>query len=272
MGMNGRLLRPRASGLNPKSIADLQLWLDASNISGMRQLSDGTTSVSADADPVGYWPDLSGNNYHATQSTTNNRPTLRTGVRNGRSVLRFDGTNDSYRVASLPLDATCSVFVAGQFNSATAPGTLFIEHSANSNTSSGFYVLGQSAAPQQITRTTAPTFRFAQAGVTTWLGTAWSVAEFRFSAGSSIDAVLAYWKNGTLQANNGSQSGSITEAGTATSGRSATADLFIGSRNQASIFSSGDFAEILVYNRPLTDAEHTRVRRYLGSKWNVVVT
>lgn len=275
--MSPRLLRPRASGaFNPRSIANLQLWLDASDVSGMRQLSDGTTAVTADADPVGYWADKSGNGYHATQSTTNNRPSYRTGVRNGRSTLRWDGNNDSFRVASLPLDATISVFVVAQFNVAgtggNATGNLFIEHSATSNVNSGFAVSGQSSVPQQIHRTVSPAFRYAQLGVVGWRGTDWAVAECRFSGGSNIDSVLAYWKNGALQANNGSSSGATTEAGTVTSSRSVTADLFIGSRNQASIFSNGDYAEILIYNRPLTDAEHTAVRRYLGGKWGITVT
>ncbi len=84
--------------------------------------------------------------------------------------------------------------------------------------------------------------------------------------------MLTYWKNGVQQANNGATAPGTTESGTVTSGRIATADLFIGSRNQASIFSNGDYAEILIYNRSLTDAEHSRVRRYLGSKWSITVT
>jgi hypothetical protein len=38
------------------------------------QLSNGTTAVTAAADPVGYQRDLSGNNKHATQATAGNRP------------------------------------------------------------------------------------------------------------------------------------------------------------------------------------------------------
>lgn len=275
MGMNNRLLRPRVSGFNPRTIPNLQLWLDASDVSGMRQLSDGTTAVTADADPVGYWPDKSGNGYHATQTTTNNRPTYRVGVRNGRSTLRWDGSNDSYRVASIPLDATISVFVAAQFNAAgvagNTTGNLFIEHSPNSNSNSGFFVSGQSSAPNHIHRNVSPTFQYKQLGVVNWFGTAWAVAEFRFAGGNTIDSVLAYWKNGLLQANNGAQS-ALTEFGTVTSDRSVTADLFIGSRNQASLFSNGDYAEILIYNRPLSDAEHERVRRYLAAKWSIAVS
>ena len=276
MPMSPRLLRPRqAGGFDPRSIANLQLWLDASDVSGMRQLSDGTTAVTADADPVGYWPDKSGNGYHATQTTTNNRPTYRVGVRNGRSTLRWDGSNDSYRVASIPLDATISVFVVAQFavagTAGNATGNLFIEHSPNVNTNSGFTFAGSDNAPLVVNRTAAPAFRRAIIGVTSWLGTSWAVAEGRIAAAANMVAAADYWRNGGLQSDGSEITGGGFGTGTITSSRSVTADLFIGSRNQASVFSNGDYAEILIYNRPLTDAEHTAVRRYLAAKWAITL-
>lgn len=277
MPINPRLLVPRASGLtNPRTISGLQLWLDASDVSGMRQLSDGTTAVTANADPVGYWPDKSGNNYHATQSTTNNRPTYRTSVRNGRSTLRWDGSNDSFLVASIPLDATISVFIACKFNTAgtagNATGNLFVEHSANANTTSGFFLAGSDTSPVSLNRTAAPVVKRAIVGVTNWIGTEWAVAEVRIAPAATMVAAANYWRNGALQSNGNEVTALTFNTGTIASNRSVTADLFIGSRNQASVFSNGDYAEILIYNRPLTDAEHTAVRRYLGRKWGVAVT
>lgn len=250
-------------------VSGLVLDLDASAPGSLRQLSDGSTAVAA-GDPCGYWPSRAGS-YIATQATTNNRPTWQAAVRNGRGVLRFDGTNDSYRVASVALDATISVFVVASFNSAgsfnNATGNLFIEHSATSNSNSGFFVAGSSNAPQNVNRTGAPAFRWAQQGTSTWLGTGWSISDFRFQAGAAVDTVLQYWKNGTQQTN-----GVATQsAGTVASGRSVTADLFIGSRNQASVFSNGDYGRLLIYNRPLTDAEHAYIRRGLARQWAIAV-
>ncbi len=278
MGMSPRLLRPRASGFNPKSIANLQLWLDASSVAGMRQLSDGTTTVAANADPVGYWPDLSGNGYHATQSTTNNRPTYRTAVRNGRSVLRFDGLNDSCRVASFPLDATSSLFVVAQFNTAgtsgNATGNLFIEHAANTSgggaiNNNGIFWCGQDKPAIFVRR--SPSFVRAIDGQQSWVGTDWGVFDFRVAAAANAVASMTYWKNGVVRPNNSEYLAGGAGTGSITSGQTVTAQLCIGSRNQASVFSNGDYAEILIYNRPLTDAEHSSVRRSLGSKWGVTV-
>lgn len=272
MPMNNRLLRPR-NNFNPASVSGGAVWLDFSRIDGTFQLSSASTAVAADGDPIGYVPNrFTSGTLPAIQATTNNRPTYKTGIRNGRSVARFDGSNDSFVISSLPLDATITVFVVAQFDTAgsagNATGNLFIEHSATSNSNSGFYVSGQSSSPQQVNRTGAPSFRWAQAGTTGWLGTSWAVSEFRFSPGAAVDAIFTYRKDGLTQTNGVA----ATSSGTVTADRSATADLFIGSRNQASVFSDGDYGEILIYNRALTDAEMTYIRRGLASKWGVTVT
>lgn len=267
--------------LTPRDIPGLQLWLDASQVVGMRQLSDGTTMV-GHGDPVGYWPDLSGRGYHATQTTTNNRPTYRSGVRNGLGAMRFDGVNDSYRVASLPLDGVFSAFVVAQFNrpgvAGDTTGNLFIEHSPNSNFNQGFFLSGSSVAPLAVRRNATnenPPYIVGANGVPAWLGTLWGIADFRLRPGNetqaeSVDTVIAYWRNGTRVLNNNWLiGGAFFTNYTIRAGSVITADLFIGSRNQASIFSNGDYAEILIYSRPLSDSEHTVIRRYLATKWAI---
>jgi hypothetical protein len=59
MPMNPRLLRPIATGFNPKSIANLGMWLDAS--------SDG--SLTLNGNTVSEWRDLSGNGRHVAQAS-----------------------------------------------------------------------------------------------------------------------------------------------------------------------------------------------------------
>jgi hypothetical protein len=83
-----------SSSFSPLSIPGLALWLDASDASTLFQASNGTTPAAADGAVVGYWADKSGAGNHVTQSTTGNKPTLQTVEQNGRSVVRFDLTND----------------------------------------------------------------------------------------------------------------------------------------------------------------------------------
>ena len=60
----------------------LQMWLDANALS----LSDGTA--------ISSWTDQSGNNKHAVQDTTAFQPKFRTNIVNGKPAIVFDGTND----------------------------------------------------------------------------------------------------------------------------------------------------------------------------------
>lgn len=83
MSMSPRLLRPRATGFNPKSIAGLKLWLDASN----------TSSLTLNGSTVSQMNDLSGNGFHATQGTANNQPTYQATGFNSKPTLYFDTTD-----------------------------------------------------------------------------------------------------------------------------------------------------------------------------------
>ena len=83
MAMSPRLLRPRATGFNPKSISGLKLWLDVAN----------TSSLTFNGSTVSQVNDLSGNGFHATQSTANNQPTYQATGANGKPTLFIDSTD-----------------------------------------------------------------------------------------------------------------------------------------------------------------------------------
>lgn len=53
-----------------------------------------TTPAIADNDPVGGWASYGGSGSTFAQTSSTKRPLLKTAVRNGKSVLRFDGVND----------------------------------------------------------------------------------------------------------------------------------------------------------------------------------
>lgn len=78
MSMNNKLLRPRASGFNPKSISGLHAWYDASDASTITQ----ATGVSS-------WADKSGNGRTCSQATGANQPTYVLAGQNGRNVIDF---------------------------------------------------------------------------------------------------------------------------------------------------------------------------------------
>ena len=93
MPLSPRLLRPRASGaFDPRSIANLALWLDFGDSSTLTLSGSQIEAVT----------DKSGNGRSAVQTVANNRPLIVNNAINGRAVASFDGTNDSLTVASFP--------------------------------------------------------------------------------------------------------------------------------------------------------------------------
>lgn len=79
MAMNPRLLRPRASGFSPKSIAGLQVWLDGSDSSTFTM--NGST--------VSEWRDKSGNSRHFSQATALRQPAVTAAAKSGKSAVAF---------------------------------------------------------------------------------------------------------------------------------------------------------------------------------------
>lgn len=78
----------------PKTISGLQLWLDAADLSTLRQNSNGTTAVVASSDPIGYWADKSGNGRNVLQATSSYRPVFAAGVKGLFPGVTFDGVDD----------------------------------------------------------------------------------------------------------------------------------------------------------------------------------
>lgn len=68
-------------------------YWDATDISTLRQNSDGTGSVTTAGDPVGYVEDLSGNGWHQIQATASARPAIALDG-DGTYFLQPDGVDD----------------------------------------------------------------------------------------------------------------------------------------------------------------------------------
>jgi len=68
------------------------LWLDASDASTFYDATTDGNLVAAE-DTVARWQDKSGNSRHFIQGDASLRPTFKASVQNGKSVLRFDGSD-----------------------------------------------------------------------------------------------------------------------------------------------------------------------------------
>lgn len=227
--------------------SSLALWLVGDN--GTFQSAAGSTTASANNDPVGRWEDRSGNGRNVTQATTARLPALHTSALNGHATLLFDnttsGSEDFLRSATISpaLAQPLTLFaVALKSGSGSTAQTIIDSRTAGTNT----MVLGYSGTSQaRINAGSDVTINVTQSSATIYRGV--------FNGTSSSIAV-----------NGGSPA--TGSAGTR------TADGFtVGGNRSTAQFLNGEIAELLVYGADLIAAEKTIVENYLAAKYAITV-
>jgi len=236
MAMSPRLLRPRATGFNPKSISGLLLWLDAAD-----------SSSYTIATGVSEWRDKSGNGRNFVQATGNNQPAISTITQNGKSLLEFDGTNDRLVASGNFLQiASCTLFAAFRRISGTYGGVLSSSTDADKS-------------PSILIENTLGGLR----GYTNVSISGVSVVDaFCVFAGVVNAGATTLWVNGTQRDSDAAVS-TLDTSGTTTS---------IGSyRQSAANYFNGYIGELIAYNASLSAAQRQSVQSYLGKKWGITV-
>lgn len=95
LGLGISLTGSSAVAFTPASLfaaSEKGAWYDPSDLSTLWQDTAGTSAVTADGQSVARIDDKSGNGYHLTQGTADNRPLYKTD--GALHWLLFDGTND----------------------------------------------------------------------------------------------------------------------------------------------------------------------------------
>ena len=229
----------------PNEIANLEIWLDANDISTLWQDSAKTTPVTADSDVVGAWEDKSGNGNDLTQVTTANKPLYKTGQANGKAVIRGDGTDDYLSVSGLAADATRTFIVVAK---AEAP----------SGGSQRAFGLNSNASLFMVAASTEWRYFANEASGVVDLNedyTTYKALTLRYTATSNLD----------YESNVGNaQSFDPDDVYSSTS----TLGLFAQQSNGANP-GSVNIAEFVVYSRAITDAELANLMTDLRSKWGL---
>ena len=247
---------------SPSNIAGLQLWLDATT--GLFDATSGGSAVTTDGTAVARWEDQSGSDYHVTQATLANRPVLKTGIRNSKNAIRFDGSNDalvSANIADNNLSAmTCFVvsYIAGfggggfgrYFDRGGANGRLWFVDArdvggspANCNT----VIIGSSPGPGQ------------QTALNSLSSSNWFLSSIRWDGGTSYIANISQKINRVVSSRGVDNSFILTSVGNTT--------YVIGNRTDLARAFNGDIAELIIYNQALTTEQIDSVESYLSAKW-----
>ena len=236
----------RRRTFNPSRISGLQLWLDATK--GLFDATSGGNPVTTDGATIARWEDQSSSGYHVTQATSANRPVLKTGIKNNKNVVRFDGTNDALISASISSDnlpKLTAFFVVSAAGGGGGNAGRFIERGTGS-----FNV-----------------FMFSGTGPSMICGggqlTAGSVSL------STFNLISSRWTGGaglgtTIIRTNKSLAGT---GNTSSTPNVANTTYQIGNRTALDRTFNGDVGEIIIYNESLTDAQIDQVESYLYSKW-----
>ncbi|MBF0432516.1 MAG: DUF2341 domain-containing protein, partial [Fibrobacteria bacterium] len=234
----------------PVDVPDLKLWLRA---------DQGAEEASADdaenGDAVQYWRDQSGNGNDVEQSTSSNRPILVTNTLNGKPVLRFDNSND-YLIRNDALGMSGNPAMTMFVVMKGPGGTDAILHLGGPNTNDQVYMSSEAGYRHGSSN---KLFNENFSG-------AYALGTFRRSE-SATTGSEEFFKNGV----EGTQLSSVSPSSTITIPGSSVYTL-VGARYYSSsigYYCGGDIAEILLYNRELTEAERIKVESYLTVKYSL---
>lgn len=221
-----------AAAWTPASIAGLQLWLDASQITGLN-----------DGDAVSTWTDASGNGYSATQGTASARPIYKTGILNSRPVVRFDAVDDTMSNGTFAVNQANTWFAVVRTTGGNGSYRFVFDAAAGSTRQALIYTVG----------------------TTKWTIYAGALAdESSTTASSTWRSIQAIF--------NGASSSLIVGGTTTTvnPGTDNLANGYIlGTGGGGTYIFGGDIAELGCYNSALSGANLSALQSYLNAKYGL---
>ena len=220
------------------------LWLDASDATTLYDATVGGNFVAADG-VVARWEDKSGNARHATQATLANRPQRKIGVKNGKDIIRFNGSN----------------FLTTANVATTSTSYTIITVSSTTNLSSG-----QCIAYNGLAASNGFGHFCYQSKATVLHGGILVIPDGNLNTSTEIwssvreSNSLNFWRNGNLQ---------LTST---VSVNQPTGNVLIGDTELNNGPLIGDIIEIYIFSSPLTTDNRKNLERYLGAKYAITVS
>jgi hypothetical protein len=228
--------------IDPSTIANRELHLDAQDLSTLFQDSGKTIPVTSDADPVGAWADKSGNGKDVTQATAGKRGTYKTGVIGSQPGIRFVAGSLQLLTGAnvLNADTTFTIFIV-LVPRATSLGLPFQQ--------------GVADVSWEKNADLADTF---------WLGNT-------DSATGPANVVQNQTAFATLKADGAQLTNyhsGVAGTPTAETSNTGVTGTEIGGRDSApAVYSDTDIGEIIVYSDALSDANRAGIEQYLFNRW-----
>lgn len=228
---------------NPRSIANLYAWFR----SDMGITLNGST--------VSAWADQSGNGKNLTQGTASNQPTFVSSDSeyNNYGSLSFDGVNDVLTGASFNY-GSFTMFIVGKVTTAAGNGYYYIRGSGASSD----YLWSRTADTLYVDRNNASTRNRKDNNNATW-----GVGSTPKTVTQSFDGTNA----GSILRVNGSGQ-TMTETAANDPGTSSVSRTFNLYSDNATYFTIGTIAELIIYSAALSANDRSRIEAYLKARYN----
>jgi len=221
------------SPFTPPSSANLKFWLKPESLSAL-----------SNNDPVGTWPDSSGNSHDVTQGSASLKPLYKTNQLNGVAGVAFDGSDDFLSNANAPQASTVyTMFMVLKFDSGAGTGVPF-----RIGENAGYGMYKGSGSRTVLHRLVADCVDAA----------ATANAEY-WSAVDTSAPLLSFFVNGGSQSVTNSTSTPLAPD-------SAT---YVGKFGGAGLHFAGTLFEILCYNTNLGTTDRQTVEAYLAAKYGL---
>jgi hypothetical protein len=233
MPMNPRLLRPLATGFNPRSIAGLSGWWDA----------DDASTITLNSTTVSEWRDKSGNGQHLLQNTALNQPIYTVNAQNGRAVATFSSTFMKVDSVSLPQPFTV---IAAYRQTATIQQRVLLSGNPSAGSTLNMMVVTN---PSSLSGMNLGTAFFPISSTTTW--------QTQHHVGNGASSVVARNLDPDITGDAGLNGPLSLVLGSSASGNSG--------------FFQGSLGELVIYNRALTRTEREQLVRYFANRWGITV-
>lgn len=244
---------------DPTDIADLALWLDASDSTTLFDATSGGSAVAADG-AVLRWEDKSGNDRHATQSVTGREPVRKTGIQNSLDILRFD--RDWMDLGTqIPRSANYTTFIVLAPTQVSDSLVFILGARPTNGADIGCWGVMESIGSGNLNWRFGDDTNGSKGTVAVLAATTWALLSMRYTAGDTDKDV---WQDGALE--------TPTILTSAASSCTGTVNRYqIGNHNDQTGVESriyqGDIAEIVIYGRALNSTERGQVETYLQDKW-----
>lgn len=250
MAMNARLLRPLATGFDPRRIANLRGWWDSTD----------NATITTDTG-VSVWVDKSGNGYTLTQSTGANQPTL--SAISGKQAFSYNGTTQSLRSTDAGLLA---VFSGAGMRSYTC-FAVFQKPSARSDCIVGLFT-GGSNSQYSACRSLSNRNMSIEHGSAIETASSTDGASYA----NNTPCLLSFIVSPTYKIRtNGVERLSADSSKTGDTLSFNRFSLGVLDRFSTAAFFQGIMGDVLIYNRVLLDAEISSVERGLAAKFGVTL-